>query len=448
MEMIDVLKKLEDIASSSPEVAKAIESTEAMNPKEVDENAVQSDKSVSQNDQEVSEEVADKINEYKVGSYKDFLSGKGIDIYKLKGDEHVKYAKMYRDAKAQSDQDATAHKGSEDHKTYTPSSANSPAKVEDETNEGGMSDIHIGAQEALGEYMDDDGNLTAPKRDVVAALVKKSKEEPFPASYEYETAARMAADDFDDSGERKAEMEPAMDSEQVADEGNAFAQAVQQAKASGMKKGDKFKVGDEEHTLRDSDFEEVNTSTMKTEDKKSVNEAIQISTDSPEEAGIMMKILKLAGVQQVTPDMMGHDHDNDGEQDHSPEEHDSEMPMDKMRDMIQQSQEEETAEEDFANSPDEKHQDTEYMLNKLAGGLNKPKQQVRKEYPGDNPLAVEDTVTEQDLANSLRSQYEGFKKSYQEATKVAEAKPAFLDMDKDGDKKEPMKKAIKDKEAK
>ena len=76
MEMIDVLKKLEDIASSSPEVAKAIESTEAMNPKEVDENAVQSDKSVSQNDQEVSEEVADKINEYKVGSYKDFLSGK------------------------------------------------------------------------------------------------------------------------------------------------------------------------------------------------------------------------------------------------------------------------------------------------------------------------------------------------------------------------------------
>ena len=32
--------------------------------------------------------------------------------------------------------------------------------------------------------------------------------------------------------------------------------------------------------------------------------------------------------------------------------------------------------------------------------------------------------------------------------KIAEAKPDFLDMDKDGDKKEPMKKAIKDKEAK
>jgi hypothetical protein len=47
------------------------------------------------------------------------------------------------------------------------------------------------------------------------------------------------------------------------------------------------------------------------------------------------------------------------------------------------------------------------------------------------------------LANSLRTQYESFKTAYQEA-----AKPDFLDMDKDGDKKEPMKKAIKDKEAK
>ena len=81
--------------------------------------------------------------------------------------------------------------------------------------------------------------------------------------------------------------------------------------------------------------------------------------------------------------------------------------------------------------------------------MNKQKQQVRKEYPGDNPLAVkEDTITEQDLANSLRDQYESFKSEYQEAAKVAEAKakPDFLDMDKDGNKKEPMIKAIADKE--
>ena len=35
-------------------------------------------------------------------------------------------------------------------------------------------------------------------------------------------------------------------------EGNAFAQAVQKAKAAGMKAGDKFKVGDQEYTLKDA----------------------------------------------------------------------------------------------------------------------------------------------------------------------------------------------------
>jgi hypothetical protein len=40
--------------------------------------------------------------------------------------------------------------------------------------------------------------------------------------------------------------------EPVAAEGNLFAQAVQKAKAAGMKAGDKFKVGDDEYTLKDA----------------------------------------------------------------------------------------------------------------------------------------------------------------------------------------------------
>ena len=86
-------------------------------------------------------------------------------------------------------------------------------------------------------------------------------------------------------------------------------------------------------------------------------------------------------------------------------------------------------------TPDEKVDDVDTLVNVHSGGLNKQKQQVRKEYPGDNPLAVKRRTYEEDLSNSLRNQYEGFKKSYQEATKVAEAKPDFLDMDKDGDVK-------------
>ena len=55
----------------------------------------------------------------------------------------------------------------------------------------------------------------------------------------------------------------------------------------------------------------------------------------------------------------------------------------------------------------------------------------------------EDKITEEELANSLRTQYESFKQAYTEA-----AKPDYIDLDKDGNKTEPMKKAAKDKEAK
>ena len=81
MEMIDVLKKLQEITDKSPEVAKAVENVKATNPKEVKENAVESEPA---------------ITEYKVGSYKDFLASKGVDIYKLTGNDHIKFVKEYQ----------------------------------------------------------------------------------------------------------------------------------------------------------------------------------------------------------------------------------------------------------------------------------------------------------------------------------------------------------------
>jgi len=190
------------------------------------------------------------------------------------------------------------------------------------------------------------------------------------------------------------------------------------------------------------------------EDKKeTVKEAIQISTDSPQEASMMMQILKLAGVQPVDQAMISqepeHDHDGmthshaGGDQDHS---HDDDatgsMDMARMRDIIK-NPEDEQKEETFANEPEEKVQDIDSLVNKHSGGLNRQKKTHPIVSPGDNPMAAEDKITEEELANSLRTQYESFKTAYQEA-----AKPDFLDMDKDGNKKEPMKKAIKDKEAK
>ena len=185
------------------------------------------------------------------------------------------------------------------------------------------------------------------------------------------------------------------------------------------------------------------------EDKKeTVKEAIQISTDSPEEASMMMQILKLAGVQQVDPKMMGAEPEAEPtmamtkEPEMNQDDAAGSMDMARMRDIIK-NPEDEQKEETFANEPEEKVQDIDSLVNKHSGGLNRQKKTYPRVSPGDNPMAAEDKITEEELANSLRTQYESFKTAYQEA-----AKPDFLDMDKDGDKKEPMKKAIKDKEAK
>ena len=161
-----------------------------------------------------------------------------------------------------------------------------------------------------------------------------------------------------------------------------------------------------------------------------------MKADSPEEAGVLMQILKLAGVQQVTPDMMG--------QESEPEQHQEpmqkpEMGMDAMRDVVAKSLADEPADENYANEPNEKVDDVDTLVNVHSGGLNRKKQSFSRAEPGDNPLAVKE-VTEEDLSNSLRNQYESFKTAYTEA-----AKPDFLDLDKDGDKKEPMSKAADEK---
>jgi hypothetical protein len=173
--------------------------------------------------------------------------------------------------------------------------------------------------------------------------------------------------------------------------------------------------------------------------KETVKESIQISADTPEEAGMMMQILKLAGVKPVDAKMIGA-HDDEPEHDH--DDATGSMDMARMRDIINKP-EDEKQEETFANEPQEKVSDVDTLVNVHSGGLNRNKKTYPKVANGDNPMAAEDKITEEELANSLRAQYEGFKQAYQEA-----AKPDFLDMDKDGNKEEPMKKAIKDKEAK
>jgi len=87
--------------------------------------------------------------------------------------------------------------------------------------------------------------------------------------------------------------------------------------------------------------------------------------------------------------------------------------------------------EGYENEPNPEYQDHKHMTKDLSGGINREKKAYAKAQDGDNAMAVE-----------------SIKAALMQALAEKKAKPDFLDMDKDGDKKEPMKKAIKDKEAK
>ena len=99
-----------------------------------------------------------------------------------------------------------------------------------------------------------------------------------------------------------------------------------------------------------------------------------------------------------------------------------------MPDMDDEDDEIEVSKEEWDNSPEEQYGDHETMTKDLSGGINRQKKQFKPAAKGDNPMAVE-SVKERLWA----------------ALNEKKAKPDFLDVDKDGDKKEPMKKAVKDK---
>jgi hypothetical protein len=108
------------------------------------------------------------------------------------------------------------------------------------------------------------------------------------------------------------------------------------------------------------------------------------------------------------------------------------MDMERLRaavDEPEMGEEEVVADEDYANAPDEEYGDIEDVT---ASGddLHKSKKSYKAAAGGDNPMNFEDEIKERLMA----------------ALEEKKAKPDFLDVDGDGDKEEPMKKAVKDKE--
>lgn len=152
-----------------------------------------------------------------------------------------------------------------------------------------------------------------------------------------------------------------------------------------------------------SDMKKLLTIVDKVEKPVAVNEAVSLSINanadsSDDVVGVLQKIMGLSGMKPVTPDMIT----QPGPQ----------KPMvqtiadvGRFADEAAKVYADEVGEE-YENEPEETYKDISYMTKDLAGGLNKPHQQFKKEYPGDNPMAVKE---------ELLKEYSSFKADNEQA---------------------------------
>ena len=108
-----------------------------------------------------------------------------------------------------------------------------------------------------------------------------------------------------------------------------------------------------------------------------VKEAAQVMLygDTPEEMNAIAAIFKNAGLTPPAP-----------------------MPEPKPAEEVQTKEYHDTFKANTTPKPE--YKDTGYMQKDIAGGINKPKKMYRKEYPGDNPMAVET----EDKTNSIKEE--------------------------------------------
>ena len=105
-----------------------------------------------------------------------------------------------------------------------------------------QNDILVQADELVGDYFDQDKEaLKMNKSAVIADMKKRQQTAKGDEASAIHYAIQKVEHDFEDDGSMKDNPY----------EGNEFALAVNKAKAAGMKKGDKFKIGDKEYTLKD-----------------------------------------------------------------------------------------------------------------------------------------------------------------------------------------------------
>jgi hypothetical protein len=188
-----------------------------------------------------------------------------------------------------------------------------------------------------------------------------------------------------------------------------------------------------------------------------VTMSVSLNASGMDHVADLMKLLKQAGLEQAGPaaaPIMP-----------------MRMDMERLRDIVDEPEMEADGAygdsiaddldlEEYDNEPNPEYQDHKYMTKDLSGGLNREKGAYAAAQPGDNAMAVEDDDTsysikgrtpdaQRELARRASTagdedMVEAIKKTLMAALQEKKAKPDFLDIDKDGDKKEPMKKAAKE----
>ena len=162
--------------------------------------------------------------------------------------------------------------------------------------------------------------------------------------------------------------------------------------------------------------------------------SVTMSGDSADEVAQLVKLMSDAGAPEAAPVGaqpvdMPEPVSVDGPPDMPSK---ADMMTPKMMDDLES--EEEVIQDEYANEPDEKYDDHQKMTHDLSGGLNRQKGAYADAEDGDNAMAVEGKLKEE-LSKMLK----------QKMSEKKESKPDYIDLDGDGDTKEPMKKAAKDK---
>lgn len=219
--------------------------------------------------------------------------------------------------------------------------------------------------------------------------------------------------------------------------------------------------------------------------------SVSVSGETADEVAQLVRLMNDAGAPEAAPvgpqpTTMHEPAPCDGPPDMPP------MITPKMMDDFE-TKEESVAEDDWDNEPEENYQNHQTMTHDLSGGINGRKKSYKRAEPGDNPMAVEsddnyddrlnmaaedyfinhkgeDDSMHSPVINDLADKYdvdvgelsdlirnddpslddpdfmqETIKKQlYKALSEKKNSKPDYLDLDKDGDTKEPMKKAAKD----